>query len=54
MLKYRYGSKKHLVFLTVSIVLSALVGGASLFAIRFITDAAVSGAVDTLVSISKI
>ena len=54
MLKYRYGSKKHLIFLTISILLSALVGGASLFAIRFITDAAVSGAVDKLVDISKL
>ncbi len=54
MLKYRYGSKKHLIFLTISVMLSAIVGGASLFSIRFITDAAVSGDADKLVTISEI
>ncbi len=54
MYKYRYGDKKSLVMVSISLLVTAALGGASLYALRFITDYAVAGEVDKLIEISKI
>ena len=51
MYKYRYGEKKSLVMVSISLLVTAALGGASLYALRFITDYAVAGEVDKLIEI---
>ncbi|NLC54353.1 MAG: ABC transporter ATP-binding protein [Erysipelothrix sp.] len=52
--KYRYGDKKALVLLSGFLLMSAAIGGISIYALSFITDYAVAGNVTKLVEISKI
>lgn len=52
--KYRYGDKKLLVMVSISLLITAILGGITLYALRFITDYAVAGEVSKLIEISKI
>lgn len=54
MYKYRYGDKKSLMLLTLSLLFSAGLGGITLYALRFITDYAVAGEINKLLEISKL
>lgn len=54
MTKHRYGDKKSLIILSISLVISAGLGGLTLYAIRFITDYAVVGNVEKLLEIAKL
>lgn len=54
MYKYRYGHKKTLFIMALSMLIGAGVSGLSLYALRFITDYAVGGQVTKLVEISKL
>lgn len=54
MLKYRFGDKISLAFMTVSMFIGAAVSGLSLFALSYITDYAVAGEVGKLIQISKL
>lgn len=54
MYKLRFGEKKSLAFLTLSIFIGAAISGISLYALSYITDYAVAGQVSKLIQISKI
>lgn len=54
MRKYRFGNKKSLAIMSVFMLISSILGGASLYALSFITDYAVAGQVDKLLEIAKI
>lgn len=54
MSKYRYGNKKCLIILSISMLVSAIFGGVTLYALSFITDYAVAGEVSKLFEIAKI
>ena len=54
MLKYRFGDKISLAFMTASMFIGAAVSGLSLFALSYITDYAVAGEVDKRIQISKL
>ena len=52
--KYRFGDKISLVFVSLTLLITAILGGVTLYALRFITDYAVAGEVDKLIEISKV
>lgn len=52
--KYRYGDKRLLVMVSISLFATAIFGGLIIYALRFITDYAVAGDLSKLFEISKI
>lgn len=54
MSKYRFGDKISLIFVSLALLVTAIFGGVTLYALRFITDYAVAGQVDKLIEVSKI
>lgn len=54
MQKVKYGNKTFLFILSLSLLISAVLGGAILYAMKFITDYAVLGDVQSIINISKI
>ncbi|NLC66442.1 MAG: ABC transporter ATP-binding protein [Clostridium sp.] len=54
MQKVKYGNKTFLIILSFSLLISAILSGAILYAMKFITDYAVSGDVQSIINISKV
>ena len=54
MYKYRYGDKKFLLIVSIFILATAILGGVTLYSLRFITDYAVAGELGKLLDLSKI
>lgn len=54
MYKYRYGDKKFLLMVSMALLATAILGGVTLYALRFITDYAVAGEVSKLIKLSKL
>ncbi len=52
--KYRYGDKKSLAMVSISLLVSAILGGLILYSVRYITDYAVEGNLDKIKEISKL
>lgn len=54
MRKFKYGNKRALIILSFSLLLGAIFSGATLYAMRYITDFAVDGDVSSIINIGKI
>src|SRR5690554_1340261 len=52
--KFRYGNKKVLLMVSISLFVTAALGGVTIYSLRFITDYAVEGEIGKLIEISKV